>query len=139
MLDKNLITRKLGFIGEYVLELEPIVNLKEEEIITDKLKVHTTERLFQLIVDAMIDINTHIIQEKILPPPDDLQSTFISLGGAGILPEDFAKKLALVVGLRNAVVHKYETMSIKRFVHELKANFNDFKKYSIIIGSLADK
>ncbi len=66
MLDKNLITKKLNLIQGYISELEPIVELDENAILDDKLKCHTAERLFQLLVDTMIDINTHIIRTKIL-------------------------------------------------------------------------
>lgn len=133
-LDKNLITKKLALLDGYISELEPIVALSEEEILEDSLKLHTAERMFQLIVDEMIDINTHLIRVKILPSPDDIQGTFTVLGDAEILPKDFTAKVAPVVGLRNAIVHRYEHISSKRFVHELKRNFGDFKKYSVLIA-----
>ena len=133
MLDKNLIAKKIALMQEYISELEPIVSHEEHAITSDILKLHTAERLFQLLVDVMVDINTHIIREQVLPPPDDLQSTFIALGDANIVPKAFAIKIAPIVGLRNAVVHRYETVSSERFVHELKVNFNDFKEYSVIM------
>ena len=133
-LDKNLISKKIELLDGYIRELEPIVMLSEEEILSDSLKYHTAERMFQLVVDEIIDINTHIIRAKVLPPPDDIQGTFAVLGDAQILPKDFTLKVAPVIGLRNAVVHRYEHVSLKRFVHELKRNFSDFKKYSILIA-----
>lgn len=134
MLDKELITRKLSRIKQYVAELEPLVQLGEQTLARDSLKCYAAERLFQLIVDAMIDINTHVIRGRSLPPPDDLQSTFITLGDADILPKQFAQKLAPIVGLRNAVVHRYETVSVRRFVHELVRDFSDFKTYATAIA-----
>lgn len=82
----------------------------------------------------MIDINTHIIRELTLPVPDEPQSTFITLGENAVLPEDFAKKIAPMVGLCNAVVHRYETISVQRFVHELVRDFSDFKIYATAIA-----
>ena len=134
MLDKNLITKKLDLIQGYVSELEPIVGLDEDTILSDTLKCHTAERLFQLLVDTMIDINIHIIRAKVLSAPDDLQSTFTILGQARLMPTEFAQKIAPIVGLRNAVVHRYDSVSIKRFIEELKKDFNDFKEYSILIS-----
>jgi uncharacterized protein YutE (UPF0331/DUF86 family) len=133
MLDKDLIVKKLALIGEYLEELEPLTAQGEGALLADKLKYHTAERLFQLVVDTMIDINTHIIRGLNLAAPDDPQSTFITLGDGGVLPQDFAKKVAPIVGLRNAVVHRYETVSVKRFVHELVRDFNDFKTYATAI------
>lgn len=134
MLDKNLLIKKLGLIDEYLGELEPLVAMGEDALRADKLKYHTAERLFQLIVDAMIDINTHVIRELALAPPDDPQSTFIVLGEGGVLPKDFAIKIAPMVGLRNAVVHRYETVSVRRFLHELVRDFADFKAYAAAIA-----
>ena len=133
-LDKNLITKKLAILDGFIVELAPIVALSEQEILNDDLKFHTSERMFQLIVDEMIDINTHLIRVKDLVPPDDLQSTFKVLGKAGILPVDFAEKISPIVGLRNAIVHRYEHVDLKLFVHLLKHDFDDFKKFSIFIA-----
>lgn len=121
-------------MDSYISELRPIVALDEQAIRKDTLKYHTAERMFQLLVDEMIDINTHLIRAHGLLPPDDLQSTFATLGTAGILPEDFVLKISPIVGLRNAIVHRYEHVDLDRFVHELKRNFNDFKTYCIIIA-----
>lgn len=134
MLDKELITRKLSRINQYIAELEPLIRLGEQTIARDSIKCHAAERLFQLVVDTMIDINTHIIRGRAIPPPDDLQSTFTTLGDTDILPKHFAKKLAPIVGLRNAVVHRYETVSVERFLHELMRDFNDFKTYATAIA-----
>ena len=134
MLNKDLIAKKLALIDEYIGELEPLVAHGEQELRKDKLKYHTAERMFQLIVDAMIDINTHIIRQQMLGTPDDLQSTFTLLGDTGVLPKEFAGKIAPMVGLRNAVVHRYETISKERFLHELVHNFSDFKTYAIAIA-----
>ena len=106
-LDKNLIAKKLALMQGWISELEPIVAFDEKTIRNDSLKYHTAERLFQLLVDEMIDVNTHLIRVHVLPPPDDLQSTFTTLGEASILPKDFVLKISPIVGLRNAIVHRY--------------------------------
>ncbi len=133
-LDKNLLAKKLTLMDGYISELEPIIKLDEKSIKNDSLKYHTAERLFQLLVDEMIDVNIHIIRAEVLPPPDDIQGTFAVLGKAGIFPEDFVLKISPIVGLRNAIVHRYEHVDLDRFVHELKRNFNDFKLYCTIVA-----
>ncbi len=132
-LDKNLITRKLTLLAGYISELEPLVVLGEKELRGDSMKYHTAERIFQLLVDEMIDINTHLIRVQVLTPPDDLQGTFDVLGKAGVFPDDFVRKISPIVGMRNAIVHRYEHVDLDRFVHELKRNFSDFKTYYTII------
>jgi len=101
MIDKELIKNKIEDIQGYFTELNPILKHASREIIEDNLKIHTVERLFQLIVDTTIDINTHIIVCSDFVIPNDYQSTFIVLAKNKIIPMDFALKIAPSVGLRN--------------------------------------
>lgn len=134
MLDIALIEKKLQQISEYMDELKPIAEkMNVDEILRDYFKFHTAERLLQLIVDTMVDINIHIIKEKSLHVPDDFQSTFIILAENNILPRDFALKIAPVVGLRNRIIHRYDSLNKKQFIEELKKNYQDFKDYMILI------
>ena len=134
MFDKELVEKKISQIIEYLDELNPIVNdIPQNEVIKDYFKYHTAERLFQLIVDTMLDINIHLIKENNFVVPDDMQSTFIILGDNNALPKDFALKIAPTVGLRNRIVHRYDTLNKKTFIEILKKNFNDFKEYLVLI------
>ena len=107
MINKDLIKSKLIDIKNYYNELHPLLEFNEREIIDDNLKLHSVERLFQIIVDTAVDINTHIIAESDFNVPDDYQSTFITLGEKKILPMDFCLKIAPSVGLRNLIYSKY--------------------------------
>lgn len=133
MFDQELVQNKLNQIIEYMDELSQIVAMSDEKIKKDYLVYHTAERLLQLIVDTMTDINMHFIKEKQLSVPDDLQSTFHTLASNGILPDDFAEKIAPVVGMRNLLVHRYEKLDRDLFIRKLKQNFSDFKQYAVFI------
>ena len=126
MIDKELIRNKMHDIQGYFQELEPILSEEAREIIENNLKLRTVERLFQLIVDASIDINTHIISESDLHVPNDYQGTFATLGDNKILPLDFALKIAPSVGLRNLIIHKYGRVDLKKMVDDIK---NEIKQY----------
>lgn len=129
MIDKNLIKTKMTDIQKYYSELESILKEDAREIIGNNLKLHTVERLFQLIVDASVDINTHIISESNIQVPDDYQSTFIALGENKILPMEFALKIAPSVGLRNLVVHKYGKVDIKKMIDDIKNEIGQYFEY----------
>lgn len=116
MLNKDLIKTKIRSVQEYLLEIEPILSLPKNEIVSNIEKLRTLERNFQLIVDAILDINVHIIRELELVSPDDLKSTFLILADGKIIPADFAEKISPVVGLRNILVHGYEKVDRKLFV-----------------------
>ena len=122
-------------IQEYLLEIEPILSLPKDQIVSSVEKLRTLERNFQLIVDAMLDINIHLIRELELSSPDDLKSTFIILAEGKIISFDFAQKISPVVGLRNILVHGYEKVERKLFIDSFQKNKQDFDQYLILIDS----
>jgi len=139
MLNKELVQRKINNIENYIKEIEPLLALEAEEIVRDVLKLRTIERNFQLIVDTMLDINTHIISAENLKAPETLQETFLILGEGGVLPLEFVKKIAPVVGLRNIVVHEYEKVDNEKMMRDVKNGASQFGEYIVHIDSFISK
>lgn len=135
MIDRELLNNKLSDTQSYLQELEPLLKFESRKIIEDNLKLRTVERLFQLIVDTAVDINTHIINESGFGVPDDYQSTFTTLGQNKVLPMDFAVKIASSVGLRNLVVHKYGRVDVKKMADDIRNEISDYVEYLKHINS----
>ncbi|MDD5738933.1 MAG: DUF86 domain-containing protein [Candidatus Pacebacteria bacterium] len=131
---ESFILEKLNTISEYTEEINHLFRFSVKEILNDSEKMHIAERLCQLIVDAMIDINQHFIKELNLKISDDLQGTFYILGENNVLPKNFALKIAPVVGIRNRLVHKYDELSPKIFIESLYKDRNDFDLYAKYIN-----
>jgi len=139
MLDKIFIREKNEKIKAYLQEIEEIIKLDTKEILGDIRNLRTLERDFQLIVDEIIDINLHFIREMELKSPKDFQSTFEILAEGKILPDDFAVKIAPVIGLRNKLVHRYEEVDKKFFVEQVKREYQDFIEYIKYINQHLEK
>lgn len=139
MINKSLVINKMADTQKYLEELVPILQHGSREIIDDNLKLRSVERLFQLIVDTAIDINTYIIAESDVSVPDDYQSTFMTLGEHSILPMDFAQAIAPSVGLRNLIVHKYGKVDIGRMIDDVKNNISQYKNYLKHISEFVKK
>lgn len=139
MIDKDLIKNKMYDIQGYYRELEPLLEEESRSIIENTVKLRAIERLFQLIVDAAIDINTHIISESDFQVPNDYQGTFVTLGENKFLPMDFACKIAPSVGLRNLIVHKYGKVDIKKMVDDIKNDINQYLEYLKHINKFLEK
>ena len=132
--------QKLQTIEEYRKELaELLKKTSDEEFFSSSEKLHVAERLVQLIVDGMIDINQHFIRELKLELSDDLQGTFAALGENKIIPQEFAEKIAPVVGVRNILVHQYEKLDKEVFVKNLRKHFSGFEKYRQYIVAYLEK
>lgn len=136
---KAFVLEKIEEILAILDEATELFKFSDEEILKDLLKYHTAERLLQLIVDLMLDINYHFIRELNLKTGEDFQGTFYILGENGVLPGKFAQKIAPVVGLRNRIVHRYETIDRKLFIKSFRMNLGDFKKYIKLIGIYLEK
>jgi uncharacterized protein YutE (UPF0331/DUF86 family) len=129
MIDKLFVETKLSYIQAYFKELEGVLDYPDKEIKKDFLKLRALERILQLVVDEMLDINNHIVRYAHLRIPDDFQSSFLVLGENKILPEDFANRIAPVVGLRNRLVHRYEKIDLDILLDTVRKNKEDFKRY----------
>lgn len=131
---KAFIYQKLEEISDYLNEVENFLKYSNKEILSDSGKLHIAERLLQLIVDTMIDINQHFIRELNLKISEDFQGTFYILGERKILPKNFAQKIAPTVGLRNRIVHRYDTIDKNLFIKTFRKNYLDFERYIKLIS-----
>jgi uncharacterized protein YutE (UPF0331/DUF86 family) len=141
MINKNIVNNKLKNLTLYLKELKPFLKIDSRVLLEEKnyRDLRALEREFQLIVDTMIEINSHFISKLNLPAPDDYANTFVTLGQNKVLPSDFAFKIAQVVGLRNKIVHKYDVIDLKRFIDDLKANSVQFEHYLKYIATYLKK
>ena len=129
MIDRRFVEAKLSYIQTYYQELEGVLGYSDQEIKLDILMLRALERIIQLIVDEITDINNHIIRYAQLRVPEDFQSAFFILAENKILPEEFARRIAPVVGLRNRLIHRYEKVDVEILLNTIRRNKEDFKGY----------
>ncbi len=139
MPNEQLVRNKINKIEGYIKELEPILKFEANEILSDYTKLRTLERDFQLIVDTVIDINTHIISSENLRAPEDATETFHILGEAKILPIGFVKKFSPVAGMRNIVVHDYEKVDVEKMINDIKKDIGQFGEYAVYVDDFLKK
>src|SRR4030043_77368 len=106
----EIIKRKLAIIVENLKALEPIKSMKRDQYGKDLFKRKATERLLQELIEAAIDINTHIIVRTGNIVPDDYYESFIKAGELKIISTELAEKLAPSAGMRNRLVHEYDVL-----------------------------
>lgn len=108
--EAEIVRRKLAVIIENLKALDPIKEMTNKEYVEDLYKRKATERLLQELIEAAIDINTHIIVQSGNSVPDDYYESFIRAGELKIIPMGLAEKLAPSAGLRNRLVHEYDLL-----------------------------
>jgi len=102
------VQKKLAILQENLKALEPIRLMNEDEYLRDLYRRKATERLLQELIEAAIDINTHLIVESGSAAPEDYYQSFLRAGEMGAIPHLLASKLVPSAGLRNRLVHEYD-------------------------------
>lgn len=138
-LDKNLIKRKIERILSYLDELKPIAKISYDEFVGDKRNFRTAERDLQLIVDAAVDINNHLIVATGSLPPNDYFESFTKLADLQALPREFAERIAQSTGLRNRLVHEYEEIDLSMLFEDLANDIEDYVKFCRYIIEYIEK
>jgi uncharacterized protein YutE (UPF0331/DUF86 family) len=108
--DPSVLRRKLIVIVENLKALEPIAAITPPKYREDLFVRKGTERLLQELIEAAIDLNTHILVQDGHGAPDDYYQGFIRLADHGILSRELADSLAPSAGLRNRLVHEYDAI-----------------------------
>lgn len=65
------------------------------------------ERHLQLLIQAAIDIATHVVAEDSSVTPEDYGSTFALLADMGVIDSDLVGDLRAAAGFRKVLVHAY--------------------------------
>jgi len=118
--EKDIVRKKLAVIIDNLKALEPIKGMSMADYIEDIYKRKAAERLLQELIEAAIDINTHIIVQIGNPAPDDYYESFIKLGELKVLGAGLAEKLAPSAGLRNRLVHEYDLLEHSLVLNAVK-------------------
>ena len=108
--EEAIVRRKLAIIVENLKALEPIAGISRVDYLGDIYKRKATERLLQELIEAAIDVNTHLIVQSGQAVPDDYYESFILAGQLKFISVDLSIKLAPSAGLRNRLVHAYDRL-----------------------------
>ena len=108
--DAALIRRKLGHIADALRALDPLSKLSLDDYKARLYERKAAERLLQEAIEAALDINAHLLAEQGATVPEDYYGGFIALGALNVVPGPLARDLAPSAGLRNRLVHEYETI-----------------------------
>lgn len=129
MINNYFLKERFDRIAVYLEQIQIILGNDDSRIRTDFTLLYATERLIQLVVDEMIDVNTHIIRNEYFHAPDDFQSAFYTLGENGVLDEKLVQRIAPIVGLRNRLVHRYESVDTVAMLGMIRKERGDIIDY----------
>ena len=122
MTDPDLVEKKLAFIETCVRELR--AQGRPELLEEDIKEARFIERTLQIAVQSALDVASHIVADDRLGEPRTNKDLFDLLRKAGWFPAQLAVTLRQIVGLRNILVHGYQTVDIE-IVRDILENHLD--------------
>jgi uncharacterized protein YutE (UPF0331/DUF86 family) len=137
--DAAVIRRKLGYIAGSLDALRPIGRLSVDEYRARLYERKAAERLLQEAIEAALDVNAHLIAELGGQLPQDYYGGFIRVGELGILPLDLARSLAPSAGVRNRLVHQYDTLDDAKVLEAIAKALACYPRYVQAIETYLDK
>jgi uncharacterized protein YutE (UPF0331/DUF86 family) len=128
-IDAAIVRRKLGHIIATLDDLMPISRLGLAEYRARLYERKAAERLLQECIEAALDINAHVVAEVSGEVPDDYFGSFVRMGELGILPRELAVALAPSAGLRNRLVHEYESIDDAKVLSSIDVMLAQYPAY----------
>ncbi|MBI2475755.1 MAG: DUF86 domain-containing protein [Candidatus Taylorbacteria bacterium] len=129
----ELLAKKITLIQDYLRQLEEYLRQCLGAKQPDNSAVFSVERLFQLVVDEAVDVNMIILEKEKHSLPDTNQGTFAALKDGGTIGEELHNRIAGSVGLRNRLVHRYETVQRSVLLREVQKYTAAYKEYLKLI------
>ncbi len=131
MINKEFVYRKIRLIQQDLVHLEVMSGLTFDELDQDDIKYHATERYLERIITRAIDINRHLIAEcgKGTEEIKTYHDTFLRLADIDVYPIEFSKTIAPSAGLRNILVHDYDSIDAKLIYHSIHDALSQYAQY----------
>jgi len=119
---------KVDDINRYLHELDSIEISSLEEYKRSVAKKRASERLLQIMIEAVVDISYILYSGENLGVPKDDDSVVKALYEKKIISKEIMDSISELKGFRNILVHKYGAVDDELVFENLTENLSDFEK-----------
>jgi uncharacterized protein YutE (UPF0331/DUF86 family) len=127
-MDRERILIKINELDSYMNEIHQIMPTSFKQYQTIEKK-RACERLLQISVECVIDIAALIVSGLRLGLPNGENDIFEKLVNAKIITKEMEKKLKMMKGFRNIIVHEYSRINDEIIYDILVNKLDDFKEF----------
>lgn len=107
MVDEAVVVDKLRQINEYTNDLKQMGGLSKADYLDDMVIQRAVERTFMNLIQACIDLASHVRSTELEPTADTAKAEIHALKTAEIITPETAGRLTEAVGFRNVLAHRY--------------------------------
>ncbi len=128
MINPDVIKERLQEIDENLKILAELKELSQEKFKSDPKIFKLAEYCLQISIQALLDICQYIIAGNNWRRPRDNQEIINIIAANNIIPQDFARCILPMAGLRNILVHDYLKIDLDKIYNHLQ-NLDDFRTF----------
>ncbi|MBW4675383.1 MAG: DUF86 domain-containing protein [Desmonostoc geniculatum HA4340-LM1] len=128
-IDLEIVLVRLRLITKYYNTLKEYRSTSLDEFLADFRQQLVVERLLQLMAQAAIDINEHILSK--LSPGNSVTNFegFIELSKYQVITPELAQQIAPSSGLRNRLVHEYDEIDPQQVFNSISFALQQYPLY----------
>ena len=108
MVDRELLSRKVSQLREYLVALRNAEDITWEKYEEDLRARAFVERYLQLCIEKIIDIGNHFVSFHRWREPEGYRDLFHVLHENGVIPKKHLTTFQNMASFRNMLVHRYE-------------------------------
>jgi len=129
MINKDLIIKKIEEINSFLDLLENYKDLEMDKFLNDRNVVDATKFRLINIMEACMNICSHIVIKMFNKIPESYGDCFKILGEKGIIDKELSINLIKMAKFRNLLIHLYSKVDDSEIYKILKQNLVDIKKF----------
>lgn len=128
MVDPQRVRSKLTTLDTLIDELRDLAAMDRDTYVAQ----HRWEGryLVQAAAQLTIDLANHLIASSGWAPATEFRQAFTRLGEHGVIDADLVDRLQALTGLRNRLVHLYDTVDDGLVLDALRAGLDDFATFA---------
>lgn len=107
MVEEAVVADTLRYVDQYLDDLEEMRGQSKEEYLDDMVTQRAVERTLMNLIQACIDVASHIRAAEDLSPSGTSKREIEALGDAGVISSETQAKMEEAVGFRNVLAHRY--------------------------------
>lgn len=129
MIDKLSIENRLKDLVKNVSILEEFKNMSIRDLKKSPKDQWAIFHGLQISIQIIIDIGNHILAELKENKIEEYSDVIDKLGERNIIPEDFARSIRGITGLRNLLVHEYGVIRMEKIYDVIQNSLSDFTDF----------
>ena len=129
MIDKNLIQGKIDLIEKDLQFLKQYKSIQNEEFLNNYKDIQAVKYSLFEMIEASIDIASHIISIKGFERAESYAEMFEILGKKNIVDLKLSERLANMARFRNVLIHGYAKVDNSKILTYVQKNLIDLADF----------